>query len=163
MIMLHFVAFITSQIAKFMEPTWGPPGSCWPQMGPMLAPWTLLLGLTLLHQSQTSPTVVRHMFVTWVLIHLEIWSVWTGKWSASANMSLAGPYCSNFGDVELKSHYLNWLRCRAVIHVLTHSGSVTSHELDTSLTPKSHTYLSNINMLNRTRLYTGSDHPSCYM
>ena len=23
-------------------PTWGPPGSCWPQMGPMLAPWTLL-------------------------------------------------------------------------------------------------------------------------
>ena len=32
-----------SQIAKFMEPIWGPPGSCWPQMGPMLAPWTLLI------------------------------------------------------------------------------------------------------------------------
>ena len=32
----------TSQIAKFMGPTWGPPGSCRPQMGPMLAPWTLL-------------------------------------------------------------------------------------------------------------------------
>ena len=31
-----------SQIAKFMGPTWGPPGSCWPQMGPILAPWTLL-------------------------------------------------------------------------------------------------------------------------
>ena len=27
-----------SQIAKFMGPTWGPPGSCRPQMGPMLAP-----------------------------------------------------------------------------------------------------------------------------
>ena len=27
-------------IARFMEPTWGPPGSCRPQMGPMLAPWT---------------------------------------------------------------------------------------------------------------------------
>ena len=25
-----------------MGPTWGPSGSCWPQMGPMLAPWTLL-------------------------------------------------------------------------------------------------------------------------
>ena len=24
--------------AKFMEPTWGPPGSCRSQMGPMLAP-----------------------------------------------------------------------------------------------------------------------------
>ena len=34
-----------SQIAKFMGPTWGPCGSCWPQMGPMLAPWTLLSGI----------------------------------------------------------------------------------------------------------------------
>ena len=33
-----------AQIAKFMGPTWGPPGSCRPQMGPMLAPWTLLSG-----------------------------------------------------------------------------------------------------------------------
>ena len=32
------------QIAKFMGPTWGPPGSCRPQMDPMLAPWTLLSG-----------------------------------------------------------------------------------------------------------------------
>ena len=30
------------QIAKFMGPTWGPPGPCRPQMGPMLAPWTSL-------------------------------------------------------------------------------------------------------------------------
>ena len=36
---------LTSQIAKFMGPTWGPSGSCRPQMGPMLAPWTLLLGM----------------------------------------------------------------------------------------------------------------------
>ena len=34
-----------SQIAKFMGPTWGPPGSCRPQKGPMLAPWTLLSGV----------------------------------------------------------------------------------------------------------------------
>ena len=25
-----------------MGPTWGPPGSCRPQVGPMLTPWTLL-------------------------------------------------------------------------------------------------------------------------
>ena len=37
---------LTSQIAKFMGLTWGPPGSCRPQMGPMLAPWTLLSGLS---------------------------------------------------------------------------------------------------------------------
>ena len=35
----------TSQIARFMGPTWGPPGSSRPQMGPMLAPWTLLSGM----------------------------------------------------------------------------------------------------------------------
>ena len=31
-----------TQIAKLMGPTWGPPGSWRPQMGPMLDPWTLL-------------------------------------------------------------------------------------------------------------------------
>ena len=37
---------VRSQIAKFMGPKFmGPPGSCWPQMGPMLAPWTLLSGI----------------------------------------------------------------------------------------------------------------------
>ena len=36
--------WITSQIAKFMGPTWGPPWSCRPQMAPMLVPWTLLAG-----------------------------------------------------------------------------------------------------------------------
>ena len=35
---------ISTQIAKFMGPTWGPPGSYWPQMGPILVPWTLLSG-----------------------------------------------------------------------------------------------------------------------
>ena len=30
-----------SKIAKFMGPTWGPPGSCRPQVDPMLVPWTL--------------------------------------------------------------------------------------------------------------------------
>ena len=40
-----FIPFPT-KIAKLMEPTWGPPGFCWPQMGPMLDPWTLLPGYT---------------------------------------------------------------------------------------------------------------------
>ena len=35
---------IYPQIARFMGPTWGPPGSCRPQMGPMLTPRTLLSG-----------------------------------------------------------------------------------------------------------------------
>ena len=39
--MIYLCTFVT-QVAKFMEPIWGPPGSCRPQMGPILAPWTLL-------------------------------------------------------------------------------------------------------------------------
>ena len=41
---LQRLDYRTARIAKFMGPTWGPPGSCRPQMGPMLAPWTLLSG-----------------------------------------------------------------------------------------------------------------------
>ena len=45
-ILYYIVAiFMSSQIAKFMGPTWGPPGSWRPQMGPMLAPSTLLSGM----------------------------------------------------------------------------------------------------------------------
>ena len=42
--MKYTAAYATFQIAKAMGPTWGPPGSCRPQMGPMLAPWTMLSG-----------------------------------------------------------------------------------------------------------------------
>ena len=34
-----------TQIARFVWPTWGPPGSWRPQVGPTLAPWILLWGL----------------------------------------------------------------------------------------------------------------------
>ena len=39
---LSLPLIIKTKIAKFMGPTWGSPGSCRPQMDPMLAPWTLL-------------------------------------------------------------------------------------------------------------------------
>ena len=35
----------TSLKARFMGPTWGPSGADRAQMGPMLAPWTLLSGM----------------------------------------------------------------------------------------------------------------------
>ena len=37
-----FFSHIPSQIARFMWPTWGPPGADRTLVGPMLAPWTLL-------------------------------------------------------------------------------------------------------------------------
>ena len=48
------------QVAKFMGPKWGPPGSCRPQMGPMLAPWTLLSGtLPALEEDNLTLCIVR--------------------------------------------------------------------------------------------------------
>ena len=69
----YFCATIT-HIAKFMGPTWGPPGSCRPQMGPILAPWTVLSGNTL--------GLVTHIYVSlnYLVIdsskfsHLFIWN-----------------------------------------------------------------------------------------
>ena len=53
---------ISPQIAKFMGPTWGPPGACRPQMGPMLAPWTVLL----------SGLVKRTLFCTSISPHSKL-------------------------------------------------------------------------------------------
>ena len=38
------VALMVTLIARFMGPTWGPSGADRTQVGPMLAPWTLLSG-----------------------------------------------------------------------------------------------------------------------
>ena len=50
-----------SQIAKFMVPTWGPPGSCGPQIGPMnlsgLAPCAKLSAATILTMFLSSQRV----------------------------------------------------------------------------------------------------------
>ena len=54
------------QIAKFMGPTWGPPGSCRPQMGPMLAPWTLLSGQCPIFYIKLSRYRVPIIKITWL-------------------------------------------------------------------------------------------------
>ena len=51
-----FEAGLFSQIAKFMGPTWGLPGSCRSQMGSLLAPRTLLSGLS------CSPSTYLYIF-----------------------------------------------------------------------------------------------------
>ena len=43
----------TPQIARFMGPTWDPPGADRTQVGPMLAPWTLLSGSRFYDHSKT--------------------------------------------------------------------------------------------------------------
>ena len=52
----------------FMGPTWGPPGSCRPQMGPTLAPWTLLSGCVHLR----CPVYLIHSHN--ILYHMYVWN-----------------------------------------------------------------------------------------
>ena len=64
MLLIHIIICI--QLAKFMGPTWGPPGSCWLLMGPTLAPWTLLSGYV--HKGVTD---VLHITCICVYIYAE--------------------------------------------------------------------------------------------
>ena len=59
-----------TQKAKFMGPTWGPPGSCLPQMGPMLVPWTLLSGYV--HKSCLAGFRHRWMVQSGVLCQKQV-------------------------------------------------------------------------------------------
>ena len=67
---IQYIPFHT-QIAKFIGPTWGPPGSCRPQMGPMLVPWTLLSGYA---RGFTLSRFFCHIIscsgFTWCIIHI---------------------------------------------------------------------------------------------
>ena len=79
------MSHIRSQIARFMGPTWGPPRSCRPQMGPMLAPWTLLSGMMdMLLVHVQNPLVIKSWSyretngrkdLSWLLIKLMMTSV----------------------------------------------------------------------------------------
>ena len=59
-----------------MEPKWGPRGSCRPQMGPMLAQWTLLSGIVISLYRSSCRLV---FFWNFICIHLPcVWaySLW---------------------------------------------------------------------------------------
>ena len=50
---------VWSQIARFMGSTWDPPGDDRTQVGPMLAPWTLLSGMLCISQSPGSTCWIK--------------------------------------------------------------------------------------------------------
>ena len=59
------------QIARFMGPACGPPGSCRPHMGPMLVLWTLLSGKLTRQEVKTlceDPKTTWTFSVNWIII-----------------------------------------------------------------------------------------------
>ena len=64
------ILYKAPQIAKCMGPTFGPAGSCRPQMGPMLTPWILLSGTVMtkdVHGPELKLTEIPHTLPSWVL------------------------------------------------------------------------------------------------
>ena len=98
------------QITRFVGPTWGPPGSCRPQMGPMLAPWTLLSGSFWACQAEAIAT------------YLWLWCNW---WNPCDTMTLCvkcwrkshlALSCSHLTQLSWKKlHYRVWRLCMKVV------------------------------------------------
>ena len=70
---------LTSLIARFMGPTWGPSGASRTQVGPMLAPWTLLSGMA---QYRAYSSLAPSQWET-ALLHNEVFH-WLGTSLESA-------------------------------------------------------------------------------
>ena len=71
-------------IARFMGPTWGPSGSDRTQMGPMLAPWTLLSGWP------WSIQLFRFKSIIQCGLHYLCWSSFiTIQWISMISISLS--------------------------------------------------------------------------
>ena len=70
-------SWIVTLIARFMGPTWGPSGADRTQVGPMLAPWTLLSGLIAI--TSVEECIVTYPTVPYSLVALCIWrqDVWS--------------------------------------------------------------------------------------
>ena len=62
---------LTPLIARFMGPTWGPSGADRTQVGPMLAPWTLLFGTFFWHTCPHYESVTSTMIYKFIAIEYQ--------------------------------------------------------------------------------------------
>ena len=98
---------ISTQLAKFMGPTWGPPGSCRPQLGPILAPWAMLSGhfshVCVVCRYITDGTIIEWLdiytmpghFAFWVLLNHSI-TLWSNIRCDEANWLLNNSITHHF-------------------------------------------------------------------
>ena len=114
-----------------MGPTWGPPGSCRPQMGPMLDPWILLLG----RDEMAKPTrwciylaTVHHLFGYSHLFYAVKVSILTNQitveWWLSKILCIFEA-CTMVWHVLIEAHLAQWILDDACLLSLTQSGGDT--------------------------------------
>ena len=93
----------TSLIATFMGPTWGPPGSCWPQMSFMLSPWALLSGMyRAVWNLSTTPMSTHWDWVFFAMLIIRLWLV----------QSLVVDYRSLQKQIQLLVYYICQTNCK---------------------------------------------------
>ena len=129
----------TSPDSKVHGANMGPPGSCRPQMGPMLAPWALLLGsfhfrflhlgtllLTEFNESNTGTRTWKSNY-----IHVKQWGVMTQNVLTSTGFNQTAvevrAWISNYILRKTVKQWL-WLRMHALFH-LSHVGKRTPSDL----------------------------------
>ena len=118
----------TTQITRFMGPTWGPRESCRPLMGPTLVPWTLLSGynpslqsvistkmliLGMLHSGTERPS--RRPFMTTCILYVLLPATgWHRLIQPSHNISHARIKATMFGVLGYKQFTIRFCSPRFV-------------------------------------------------
>ena len=137
---------LSPQIATFMGPTWGPPGSCRPQMSPICAPQTLLSGACMLltPQNPSSFALFRGH------IHFSI-MLWNRCWPGFRfRMYLFYMDIENIASVFVAKHtiliygretHIKWTYANKTITAHDHTkGAFQTHYFESRYSYKQHYY-----------------------
>ena len=100
-----------------MGPTWGPAGYCQPQVGPMLAPWTLLSGYLGLLEVVSSflttssfgiPPTQAQVECQMGQIRIPSWSITYSLWLIQWGADLGSNNCLHFCSTDSAGAYFTW-------------------------------------------------------
>ena len=129
---------IISQIARFMRPTWSPPGANRAQVGPMLAPWTLLPELIIKNMMTKQKAYIP---LPWASVHWLVQCTLECHWNATGwpnvHWDTTGKTLLKQSHTGMPLEKLSWIHptlgCHwrnsnfCSLHWNTTGGSVTAH------------------------------------
>ena len=120
----HYIAYavmisslvlrMASLIASCMGPTWGPSGADRTQVGPMLAPWTLISGMISQHVNTLRPRQNIELFAitfanvfSWIKV-CEFWLISHLSWFLTVQLAIFSHWFRLWlGTHQATSQYLN--------------------------------------------------------
>ena len=121
---------VSTLIARFMGSTWGPSGAGRTQVGPMLAPWTLLSGYIPRYHPWADRTHVGPMWATWTLLPGMLPTISTrhkqlGSWCCQKELGL---HLFGNGSTTYLNQFQSSIRGGEMdLYMLSHKESVCSY------------------------------------